>query len=353
MGQERLSAPLQVNAGMLLARQRRLVEADAMWNSALETFAKLGDRRGQATCLGNLAASASVQGRPELSRELNGKALALFRELGITDAQARTAYNLALDAARFGNFASAVELFAEARSAWLAGAQLDLAIRAAVGEAELTLLRAQPKAALTVLDSLPASADTSALSRAALRAVRARLVLAQGEATKARLLEEQALALRQESGDEAWTTLSELELLRLDWLQGAEATTVHVRAEALARRFTGLKEVRDAARAWLLVAEAQLSLGRRTQALHAIEQVQLGLNDYADRPLELDLAWVRAWAAPAAERRIRIDTLRSRALDEGYLLTVAMVDTALAAPAAGNGGDETLRIILPPYAKLD
>jgi DNA-binding winged helix-turn-helix (wHTH) protein len=351
LGHERFSAPLQVNAGMLLARQRRYAEADAMWNSALEVFIKLGNRRGQATCLGNLAASASIQNRPEQSRELNTQALALFRELGITEAQARTAYNLALEAARDGRVAVALDLFAEARSAWLAGAQLDLAFRAAVGETELTLLAAQPAAALTGLNALPADDASSALSRAALRAVRAKVVLAQGDVAQSRSLQLQALNLRKESGSEAWTALSELDLLRLDWLQGKDATKVQVLAEALARRFTGLKETRDAARARLLIAEAQLSQGQRGPALNTLEQVQQGLREFADRPLELDLAWVSAWAAPPAERRIRLDALRDRAKEEGYLLTLAMVDAATDAPATGSGGDESLRLVLPPYAR--
>ncbi len=352
MGQERFSAPLQVNAGMLLARERRFAEADTLWTNAMEVFAKLGDRRGQATCLGNLAASASAQNRPEQSRELNTKALALFREMGVTDAQARTAYNLALDAARFGGLAQAMQLFTEARSAWLAGAQLDLAIRAAVGEAEIHLLLAQPAAALAGLDTLPVDPSISALSRAAVRAARAKAVLAQGDLAQAKLLQEQALALRKEAGNDAWTRLSELELLRLDWLQGAESTRVQITAEALAQRFAALKEVRDTARAWLLVAEARLSLGQRTQALSALEQVQLGLRDFADRPLELDLAWVSAWAAPATERKIRLEALRKRAYDEDYLLTVAMIDAALS-KTAKHTGDESLQVILPPYAKPD
>ncbi len=349
-GQERFSAPLQVNAGMLLARERRFAEADTLWTAALEVFGKLGDRRGQATCLGNLAASASVQNRPEQSRELNTKALALFREMGVTDAQARTAYNLALDAARFGHLAQAKQLFAEARSAWLAGAHLDLAFRAAVGEAELNLLAAQPKAALAGLDALPVDPSISALSRAAVRAVRARVVMAQGDLLQAKSLQEQALTLRKVDGNAAWTSLSELELLRLEWLQGAEPTRVQVSAEALAQRFANLKEARDTGRAWLLVAEARLSLGQNTQAQRALEQVQLGLRDFADRPLELDLAWVSAWAAPAAERKIRLDALRKRAQDEGYLLTVAMVDAALS-EATKHADDKSLRVILPPYAR--
>ena len=350
MGQERFSVPLQVNAGTLLARQRRFAEADVMWNSALEVFAKLGDRRGQATCLGNLAASASIQGRLEQSRELSTKALKLFREMGVTDAQARTAYNLAVDAARFGEIADAAALFAEARVAWLAGAQLDMAIRAAVGEAELNLLTAKPVAALAGLDALAADENTSAFSRAALRAVRAKVVLAQGDLVQAQALQSQALALRQQAGSEAWTSLSELELLRSDWLQGADSTRVQVSAEALAQRFSALREPRDAARAWLLVAEARLDLGQRAPALHALDQVQKGINEFPDRPLELDLAWVSAWAAPPAERSARLDALRKAAMDQGYLLAVATVDAATSQSMTGDGSDESLRIILPPYA---
>ena len=352
-GQERFSVPLQVNAGMLLARQRRFVEADAMWNSALEVFAKLGDRRGQATCLGNLAASASIQGRPEQSRELSTKALVLFRELGVKDAQARTAYNLALDAARFGQLNEAVALFAEARIAWLAGAQLDMAIRAAVGEAEVNLFAARPAAALAGLDALPPDESSSPLSRAALRAMRGKVVLVQGDVQQAQELHAQALTLRQEAGDEAWTALSELELLRLEWLQGADSTHVQVGAEALAAQFANLKESRDAARAWLLVAEARLNMGQKAPAQLAIEKVRQGINDFADRPLELDLAWVTAWATPPAERAIRLKALRKSALDDGFLLTVATVDAATSQPVASTANDESLRIVLPPYAARD
>lgn len=343
---------LQVNAGLALTRQKRFVEADQQWQQALETFEALGDRRGQATCLGNLAASASAQGQLERSIELNTHALALFRELHLTGSQARTAYNLALSASRDGKLEQAGGYFKEAGAVWQSDGQNDLALRAAVGEADIALTSGDTAAAERVVAALAHVEATSPLSRSHLLAMKAQISLARGNLAESRQLLEQSLVLRKQDGNEGWIALSELELERNDLLSNRDPVRVQIASESLARRFAALGEARDEARAWLLVADAQLSREKPEDARRSLDKVKAASKSFSDRTLAYDLEWVEAWASARDERHLRLQALQHRAREEGYLAQAVRTQQALAASGAMSGLADTKTVPLPPYARV-
>jgi len=348
-GRERQSVGLKVNAGMLLARQRRFVEADALWQQALAVFEQLGDRRGQATALGNLAASASSQGQAELATELNQRALHLFRKLNLPGPRARIAYNLALNAARKGQLSAARDGFEEAVEAWGAEGQIDAVLRARVGQAQIALHQGDWQRAeqLLQVDDAP---QGSVLVQAQVLATRADLLRSRADLQASRVLQTEALTLQQNASSRPWAALSELALLRLDLLEGADAAQVQVKAEALATEFQALREIRDVARAWLLVAEAQLVRGQVTDANRSLVNVRDALDLFADASVELDLDWVRAWATAAPERRIRLDALQSAAQRSGYLAMGNRAEMALSV-VDGTAPGQPLPADWPAYAR--
>lgn len=347
-GRERQSVGLKVSAGMLLARQRRFVEADDLWQQALAVFEKLGDRRGQATALGNLAASASSQGQSERATELNQRALQLFRQLNLLGPRARIAYNLALNAARNGQLIAAGEGFEEAAEAWSAEGQTDALMRARVGRAQIALHQADWTRAEALLQ-VDDPQQTSVLIQAQVLTTLADLTRSRDDLQSARRLQTQALVLQQNAGSRPWVALSELALLRLDMLNGADPARVQVQAEALASEFQALRETRDSARAWLLVAEAQLLRGQAADANRSLQKVRNALDSFADAGVELDWDWVRAWSSEKAERRIRLDALQTSARSLGY---VAMADRAAMAVAIidGKAAATSLPADWPAYA---
>ncbi|MEO7935286.1 MAG: tetratricopeptide repeat protein, partial [Dokdonella sp.] len=343
---------LQVNAGTALVRQKRFVEADLQWQQALETFEALGDRRGQATCLGNLAASSSAQGQLERSVELNTRALALFRDLHLSGPQARTAYNLALAATRDGKLEQASSFFKEAGAAWQADGQNDLVLRAAVGEADIALTSGNSAAATQVLDAVTSVESASPLSQSHLLATKAQIALTQGDLVESRRLHEQSLALRKQDGNEGWIALSELELERNDLLNDHDPLRVQVAAESLARRFAALGEGRDEARAWLLVVDAQLSRNNRNDARRTLDKIKTANKSFSDRALAFDLEWAQAWVSDADERALRLRAIQHRAREEGYVAQALRADQALAARASSESGDNTSAVPVPPYARM-
>ena len=342
---------LQVNAGLALMRQKRVAEADQLWQQALETFEALGDRRGQATCLGNLAASASSQGQRERSVELNTRALALFRELRLSGSQARTAYNLALGAERDGKLKQARDYYKEAGDAWTADGQKDLALRAAVGQSDIALLAGDTEAAKRITDAVMHAEETSPLSQSHLLAMRSRIAFSQGNLAESGHLQEQALLLRKQDGNEGWIALSELELLRNDLLSGADATRVQIAAEDLAKRFSTLHEARDEARAWLLVADAQLTRAKIDDARRSLDKVKAASQSFSDRTVALDLEWAEAWVSDADERVLRLRALQSRAGEQGYLLQAMRAEQALRAAVSSASNFGIVDLPLPPYVR--
>ena len=342
---------LQVNAGMAMMRQKRFAEADQLWQQALEVFEALGDRRGQATCLGNLAASASTQGNLERGVELNSRALALFRELKLTGPQARTAYNLALAASRDGKLDQAMEYFKEAGDAWQTHGQNDLALRAAVGQADIALVSGDAAAAKRIVDAVAQIEAASPLVQSHLLATQAQIALTQGNLAESRQLHEQTLILRKQDGNEGWIALSELELQRNDLLSDRDPVRVQIASESLARHFAELGEVRDEARAWLLAADAQLCRKKVQEARLSLDKVKVASQSFSDRTLAFDLEWAEAWASDREERTLRLRALQQRASKEGYLAQAMRAGQALADNGAIEGSPATSAIPLPPYAR--
>lgn len=353
------SVALQVNAGLMLARQRRFEEAESLWLQALAVFEQLGDRRGQATCLGNLAAAASATGRVERGEELNQRALALFRELRLPGPLARTAYNLGLSAMRAGDLTLAEGLFEEALQGWRSEGQADLVLQAAASRAEVLLLAGDLDAAERQLDGVePEMQLAGALRRSHVLAASASHALLLGRMESARDFESTALALRREAGHAGWIALSELHLLRLDLLSGGSALQVQLQAEALAARFAALGELRDQARAQLLITEALLAQSRVDSANQALDAARLLAGSFKDTSLELQLDWISAWASPDQERPLRLRALQERADAIGHLpsawlarrsleLPNAPASGALASTSESAPGD----VPLPPYAR--
>ncbi len=341
------SVALQVNAGLLLARQRRFTEAQVLWGDALEIFERLGDRRGQATCLGNLAAAASSQGRAEQADELNTRALALFRELKLPGPQARTAYNLGLSAMRAGRLTIADALLGEAAQAWSAEGQPDPMLQALAMQADLRMQAGQMESAAALLEPLDAAlATASPLRRSHVLSARARLHEARGERESARGLHREALALRSDGTTPAWAALSELALLRLDLLDGAEPGVLAARADALAQSLIALREPRDAARALLLVAEARLTRNDPEQAERALQQARAAMQDFPDEDMRLEFDWINAWLVDSTERGERLRLLMQHATQLGYQRHAARARAALDRRRSDTG----LAELLPPYA---
>lgn len=343
---------LQVNAGMAMMRQKRTAEADQLWQQALEVFEALGDRRGKATCLGNLAASASTQGKLERSVELNARALALFRELKLTGPQARTAYNLALAASRDGKLGQAMEYFKEAGDVWQTDGQNDLALRATVGQADIALISGDAAAATRIVDAVAQFEAASPLIHSHLLATQAQIALVHGNLAESRRLHEQALALRKQDGNEAWIALSELELLRNDLLSDTDPVRVQVAAEFLARRFGTFGEVRDEARAWLLVADAQMSRKKFDDARRTLEKVKVATQSFSDLTVAFDLEWAEAWLGDSVERSLRLRSLQARAVEQGYLLQARRAEQALAMASSINTRPGMPRLPMLPYARV-
>ena len=317
-GQSDRALPLQVNAGLLLARQRRFDEADALWTQALESFERLGDQRGQATCLGNLAAAAAARGRSAQATELNTRALALYRALRLPGHRARIAFNLALVHARAGRMAEADALFREAGDAWRSEGATEHVLQVAAVHAEHQLRRGDAEGAEATLDAVePLAASGSPLRRAHLAASRALLLQQRHAFEAARALQREAHALRRTAGAPAWAALSELALLQLDLLDGAPGLRVAVAAESLAARFADLGEHRDAARAWLLVGEARISAGQRDDAKAALTAARDAASLFEDVTVQLDLDWLATWLAPPDERTERLAALQQRAASLG------------------------------------
>lgn len=142
--------------------------------------------------------------------------------------------------------------------------------------------------------------------------------------------------------------MSELDLLYLDLLDGSDALAIQIKAEAPARRFAELGETRDTARAWLLVAETGLSRQRPDLAHRALTKVREGLEAFADRQLQFDLAWVEAWASEPSERELRLHTLQQQARERGYLAQARRVEQVL---GIDEPGTSNMHLPLPPYAR--
>jgi DNA-binding winged helix-turn-helix (wHTH) protein/tetratricopeptide (TPR) repeat protein len=353
-------AGIQVNAGALMARQDRFGEAERLWQGALEVFEALGDRRGQAVVLGNLAAAASAQGLNQRSQDLNSQALVLFRELDLDGPRARTAFNLALVAAREGRLDAAEELLTEAYEGYRRVGQYDLMLHVGAVRVDHRVLAGDLLLAEALLLELEEVLERgSVLRRAAVHASAARLALWRGDLVGSRQAFEQARELRVESGHEAWVATSELELLQVDLLDGADPWQVRVAAAELAERFERRGQTRAAARSRLLMIEALLSEGETEQARAELTRLRRDAVQFNDVSLTLDLDWVEAWTARPEERVARLASLARKARDQGYVGKLARIEAGLDARGIAmelesyslpDGGEASpLVVVLPPY----
>jgi DNA-binding winged helix-turn-helix (wHTH) protein len=219
-GQAYQTAGLQINAGALLARRDRFEEAERLWQAALETFERIGDRRGQAVALGNLAAAASAQGHNTRAVTLNQQALEQFRELGLDGPLARTAFNLALVASREGQLDQAEALLAEAQAAYARAGHVEMVLHVGAFRADHRVLAGDLMLAEALLAELESQIEKgSPLRQAAVLASRGRIEQWRGDLAAARIAFEQASALRQQSGQSGWVATSSLELLQLGLLE--------------------------------------------------------------------------------------------------------------------------------------
>lgn len=360
------AAGLKINAGSLLARHDRFEEAEHLWRGALDVFERIGDRRGEAIALGNLAAAASAQGHNAQSGALNQRALALFRELQLDGPRARTAFNLALVASREGRLEDAEALFEEAQTGFQNAGVVDQMLYVGASRVDFRVLAGDLLLAESLLEGLEEVEGGSMLARAAVLASRGRLEKWRGRLKLSRLAFEAALVKRQNSGHDGWQATSELELLQLALLEGGDHWQIRVQALELADNFRMTSQSRAAARAELVAAEALLAQGDALAARRELEQIRRSQHEHAfvDTSLALDLYWLEAWAGREEERIPRLSALAQRAIEGGFLGKLAQIEAGLAVRGLsfedleGIAGidlprqaidDASLVVVLPPY----
>src|SRR5690606_22685375 len=144
--------------GMLLARTGRTDEAREHWETAQSLFQSLGDRRGAATALGNLAIVYGGAGRTEAARDANEAALVAFREVGSLPDVARLQFNMGVQDRRAGKLSDAEARIREAIDAFARIGARDFQRQAVATLAELRMALADHDGARSVLDT---STDTS------------------------------------------------------------------------------------------------------------------------------------------------------------------------------------------------
>ncbi|WP_395620554.1 winged helix-turn-helix domain-containing protein [Dokdonella sp.] len=323
-------AAAQVNLGSVYGRLERHAEAKASNERALALFRQLGDKRGQAFALGNLAISAGIEGQAARKRELTEQSLALFRDIGARMEVGRIQFNLGIQDRRDGDLALARTRFAEA---WSAFDELHASAwqqRAAASLAMIDLERADLEAAAALLDkSPPDAAGGEPLHAAALHATRARLFELRGDLKAARLANEQALGLRQKSAVAAWVDVSELDLARIDLLEG-ELTRAEVTCRRLAQR---MEDPRDAAAAELLLAQVLIARDRRSEAARLLENSTLRrLDGHPDAALVLESELMLALAFGADRERLAM--MRETAERGDFQLLALRASLAESASAA-------------------
>jgi DNA-binding winged helix-turn-helix (wHTH) protein/ATP/maltotriose-dependent transcriptional regulator MalT len=361
------SAGLQVNAGLLMARRERYEEAEALWSSALEIFESVNDRRGMATSLGNLAAAASVRGLNQRSIELNERALTLFRELDLPGERARTAFNLALIASRQGRLQTAEELLDEAWTLYEQTGQTDRLLHVGSFRAEQRILAGdlfQAESLLLQLEDL--AREASAFRQAAVQSAIGRMHLWQGDLVAARQSFEKALSLREQADQPSWLAISQVDLLRMDLLDGGDPWRVRIEAEAIAEQFAEREQIRAGARARLVAAEALLSKGAVDEARLVVHRIRDAHERFNDAALALDIGWVETWAAREEERLPRLEQLARQAMQQGFFGKLTIIQAGAAAQGIELDGPlfepepwppwirehpDRLVAILPPYVQ--
>jgi tetratricopeptide (TPR) repeat protein len=315
-GQAHHLAGLQVNAGLMLARQRRFEEAERLWEDAMKVFEKIGDGRGQALCLSNLAASAAARGLDQRALELNQQGLDLFRRLDMSSHVARTTYNLGLLARRQGQLRDAVDLFDEASRSFLSSGSLTMVVAAGTRRADaLTALGRYGEAEDVLAEIAPYYEEATDLHRGDWHATHARLRRWTGDIDGARDALLQAKALRRQSGSADWLASTELERLEIELLAGTSPGDVLRESEQQLRRVMPLDQPRLKAKAFAMVAEALVVQQRHEEARIQLREARAALSGMPDVLVEIRLDWLEAWAADEADRYQHLQELARRARD--------------------------------------
>jgi DNA-binding winged helix-turn-helix (wHTH) protein len=326
-------AAAELNLGGLYGRLERHAEAGEASQRALVLFRQLADKRGQAIALSNLAVIAAVDGKEERQRELNEEALVLLREIGARLEVGRIQFNLGVQDRQSGRIADAEKRFREALDAFVAGDALAYRQRAAASLANLEIERGDLAAAEHVLAEAPLGASGGdPLNAAALQSAAGRLAELRGTFEVARAAYRSARELREKAAVDAWIAMSDLDLARLDLLEG-ELTRAEVAARRLTQRIT---DPRDAAAAEILLAETLVARKRNEEAARLLgESTAAHLAKSPDAALALESELVLALAEGAERERIAL--ARAAAERQGFgLLAIrarlAETDDAAAPP---------------------
>ena len=350
-GQAHHLAGLQVNAGLMLARQRRFEEADKLWEDALEVFEQIGDRRGEALALSNLAASAGARGLEQRGTELNYRALELFRQLDMNSHIARASYNLGLLAGRQGRFSDADTLFDEAMSNYIDSGSITLAMAAGTRRADTLIALGRFDEARQQLDGL---ADylpqATPLHQADWHASRVRLNKWTGNAEAAAHALEMASELRLASGSPEWIAAGELQRMELDLLTGVRPDEILHRAERQLREISTMNQPRLRAQALALVAESLLMQQRKDEARIQLREARAALSGMPDVLVDIRLDWLEAWTAEESDRRQRLEELAARAHSMELESRALMVELALNPEQNEQVQAGNHPLLLPAYA---
>jgi hypothetical protein len=242
--------------------------------------------------------------------------------------------------------AAAGDLYAEAAEHYQAAGQRDLLAHVTAVRAELLLEGGGANDALALIDSLDEAAPISEASRAHLLSARARLAQRAGDLELAGQHHRAALALRKQARLDRWAAQSELDLLRVELLDGRNPAEIRIEAEALAERFERWEEMRSLARARALIAEALLVQGRVDDAREALLGAREAARRFPDVLLDLDLAWVEAWVEHTEEFVPRLQAVAARAEGLGLYSHQARALQMLARFTAG--GEAGLALATPP-----
>jgi DNA-binding winged helix-turn-helix (wHTH) protein len=352
-GQAHHMAGTLVNAGMTLAGQRRLDEADRLWERARDIFEDIGDRRGLALCLSNLAATSAIRGLEQRSLELNDQALVLFREMDMSSQIARTSYNLALLASRYGRLDEAEQLFLEAYSNYQVGGNHSIALAAGSRQADtLVALGRLDDSFQLLLELEPLLELSSPLHQADWYSSMARTHKWAGNGDQAREALRRAHELQTAANARGWQFSSEIQLEHLELLTGADPVVTQLNAERLVRNAKELNEPRLQAWALALVAESLLMQSRAEEARIILRDAYVALDEKPDVLIEMHLDWLNAWTFDLDGRRPRLEVLAERMAGYGMTSHLSLVRYSLNDQTQGDdAAAETPSGLLPAYAR--
>jgi tetratricopeptide (TPR) repeat protein len=342
-------AGVQVNIGLVLARQRRFEEADRLWEQALVVFEKVADQRGIGLCLSNLAASAAARGHEQRAQELNERALDIFRAAGMNSQVARTSFNLGLLAGRQGRLRQAQAYFDEARRNFLDNDNHSFALAAGARQADVLIARGELDLARDLLTELQPLVDpATTLHQADWHAAWARLYKWTGDAVAASAAFAMTHELHVEANNPAWIASTEVQKLHIDLLSGSDPTNVRMAAEQILRTDATGAEPRLRALVLALIAETYLQQSRLDEARIELREAHSALAGMPDVLVETRLAWLDAWSANSPEREARLENLARRMEELELYGRLEQLQHALK-PATLPIGEQPRVGLLPQY----